>query len=70
MTANVSLQPGDPVWAADLRDGTFQNPVLYADYSDPDVIRVGEDFYMVSSSFSHMPGRRSFIRRIWSIGRS
>ena len=30
----------------------YQNPILYADYSDPDVIRVGEDYYMVSSSFS------------------
>ncbi|MCZ8513813.1 glycoside hydrolase 43 family protein [Paenibacillus filicis] len=45
-----------PAWAADLGDGTYQNPVLYADYSDPDVIRVGDDFYMVSSSFSHLPG--------------
>ena len=26
----------------------YQNPILYADYSDPDVIRVGEDYYMVS----------------------
>lgn len=34
----------------------YQNPVLYADYSDPDVIRVGEDYYMVSSSFTYLPG--------------
>lgn len=34
----------------------YQNPVLYADYSDPDVIRVGEDFYMVASSFAYFPG--------------
>ena len=33
----------------------YQNPILYADYSDPDVIRVGEDYYMVSSSFSYFP---------------
>ena len=31
----------------------YQNPILYADYSDPDVIRVGEDYYMVSSSFTY-----------------
>ena len=31
-------------------------PVLFADYSDPDVIRVGEDYYLVSSSFQHVPG--------------
>ena len=32
------------------------NPVLFADYSDPDVIRVGDDFYLVSSSFANVPG--------------
>ena len=35
---------------------TYKNPVLYADYSDPDVIRVGEDYYMVASSFTYFPG--------------
>lgn len=35
---------------------TYKNPVLYADYSDPDVIRVGEDYYMVASSFTYLPG--------------
>ncbi len=34
----------------------YQNPVLFSDYSDPDVIRVGDDFYMVASSFNHVPG--------------
>lgn len=34
----------------------YQNPILYADYSDPDVIRVGEDYYMVASSFAYLPG--------------
>jgi beta-xylosidase len=41
---------------ADLGNGTYQNPILFADYSDPDVIRVGSDYYMVSSSFHFMPG--------------
>ena len=36
--------------------GTFQNPVLHADYSDPDAIRVGADYYMIASSFNHVPG--------------
>jgi beta-xylosidase len=45
-----------PAWQADLGDGRYQNPVLFADYSDPDVIRVGAKFYMVSSSFHYMPG--------------
>jgi beta-xylosidase len=43
-------------WVSDQRDGTFVNPVLHADYSDPDVIRVGGDFYMTASSFGHIPG--------------
>jgi beta-xylosidase len=43
-------------WTADLGDGTYQNPILYADYSDLDVIRVGSDFFMVASSFAHTPG--------------
>ncbi|WP_174818715.1 glycoside hydrolase 43 family protein [Paenibacillus illinoisensis] len=44
------------VWVADQGDGTYRNPILHADYSDPDVIRVGDDFYMTASSFSHIPG--------------
>jgi len=43
-------------WVSDQGDGTFINPVLHADYSDPDVIRVGSDFYMTASSFGHLPG--------------
>jgi beta-xylosidase len=44
------------VWVADQGDGTYKNPILYADYSDPDVIRVGRDFYMTASSFNAVPG--------------
>lgn len=43
------------IWNADLGDGTYKNPILYADYSDPDAIRVGEDYYMIASSFSNAP---------------
>lgn len=43
-------------WGSDLGNGMYRNPVLYADYSDPDVIRVGDDYYMTASSFNHMPG--------------
>lgn len=35
---------------------TYKNPILYADYSDPDLIRVGDNYYMVSSSFTYLPG--------------
>jgi hypothetical protein len=34
----------------------YQNPVLYADYSDPDVIRDGKDYYLIASSFHFVPG--------------
>ncbi|TDD94084.1 glycoside hydrolase family 43 protein [Flavobacterium cellulosilyticum] len=44
------------VWVADNGDGTYKNPILFADYSDPDVIRVGDDYYMTSSSFNAVPG--------------
>ena len=44
------------VWVADLGNGNYQNPVLYADYSDPDVCRVGDDYYMTASSFNCIPG--------------
>lgn len=43
-------------WVPDLGNGRYKNPVLFADYSDPDVIRVKNDFYMVASSFNAMPG--------------
>jgi beta-xylosidase len=53
-TAQALSQQG--VWIADRGDGTYRNPILYADYSDPDVIRVGDDFYMTASSFDAVPG--------------
>lgn len=46
----------EAAWVPDNGDGTYKNPVLFADYSDPDVIRVGDDYWLTSSSFSHVPG--------------
>ena len=43
------------MWIADKGDGNYRNPILYTDYSDPDVIRVGSDYYMIASSFSNAP---------------
>ncbi len=43
-------------WQPDCGDGTYRNPIIYADYSDPDVVRVGEDFYLTASSFNCTPG--------------
>ena len=42
-------------WTADTRNGRYKNPVLYTDYSDPDAIRVGDDYYMTASSFCNTP---------------
>ena len=44
------------VWVADLGNGKYHNPILCADYSDPDVCRVGDDYYMTASSFNCLPG--------------
>ncbi|MFG6685772.1 glycoside hydrolase 43 family protein [Mariniflexile sp. HNIBRBA6329] len=54
--ALLSIKNTAQIWTPDLGNGTYKNPILYADYSDPDVIRVGDDFYMVASSFNAMPG--------------
>lgn len=43
-------------WVADRGDGTYRNPIIYADYSDPDVCRAGDDYYMTASSFNCIPG--------------
>lgn len=42
-------------YVSDLGNGKYQNPIINADYSDPDVIRVGNDYYMTSSSFANLP---------------
>jgi hypothetical protein len=44
------------LWDPYLENGRYRNPVLYADYSDPDVVRVGGDYYLTASSFSNAPG--------------
>ncbi|MEC1449704.1 glycoside hydrolase 43 family protein [Bacillus haynesii] len=45
-----------PVWNPNIDGGRFCNPVLFMDYSDPDVVRKGSDFFMAASSFSCFPG--------------
>lgn len=44
------------VWCPDNGDGTYTNPVINADYSDPDACAVGEDYYLTASSFNCIPG--------------
>ena len=40
----------------DQGDGTYRNPIIAADYSDPDPLRVGDDYYLVASTFESFPG--------------
>lgn len=51
-----SAQYRSEVWCPDNGDGTYTNPVIDADYSDPDVCVVGDDYYMTASSFNCIPG--------------
>ncbi|GGF77249.1 glycoside hydrolase [Alteromonas lipolytica] len=41
---------------SDDGQGEYRNPILHIDYSDPDVVAVGNDYYMTSSSFNASPG--------------
>ena len=43
-------------WTADLGNGTYANPLFYDEFSDPDVIRVGDDFYLTGTTMHSMPG--------------
>lgn len=53
---SLQAQYQSKVWCPDNGDGTYTNPVLFADYSDPDVCVVGEDYYLTASSFNCIPG--------------
>ena len=48
------IAASDSLAWGDQGDGTYKNPVINADFSDPDVIRVGEKYYMVASDFHFM----------------
>ena len=51
----LQAQEVSSVWLADQGDGTYKNPVLHTDYSDPDVVEVAGDYYMTASSFNAAP---------------
>jgi beta-xylosidase len=44
------------VWTPDNNDGSFTNPIMWGDWPDPDVIRVDDDFYFISTSMHYVPG--------------
>ncbi len=56
MQAQTESSYVSEVWVADQGDGTYKNPILHADYSDPDVTRASDDYYMTASSFNAAPG--------------
>jgi hypothetical protein len=43
-------------WAADNGNGTYSNPLFYDEFSDPDMIRVGSDYYLTGTTMHAMPG--------------
>src|SRR6476661_4851151 len=43
-------------WAADNGNGTYSNPLFYDEFSDPDMIRVGADYYLTGTTMHAMPG--------------
>ncbi len=54
--SSLAVAAASPPWTPDLGDGRYKNPVVHADYADPDAIRVGDDFYLVASSMHAVPG--------------
>ena len=43
-------------WTADNGNGTFTNPLFYDEFSDPDILRVGEDYYLAGTTMHAVPG--------------
>jgi xylan 1,4-beta-xylosidase len=57
LCASVMAQSTDVhTWTPDNGNGTFTNPLFYDEFSDPDMIRVGEDFYLTGTTMHSMPG--------------
>lgn len=49
--------------SAQVGPGQYRNPVLSGYYPDPSITRVGDDYYLVNSSFTHFPGLPVFHSR-------
>ena len=46
----------DTVFEQPLPEGSYRNPILAGYYPDPSICRVGDDYYLINSSFAHFPG--------------
>lgn len=53
---SIAAQAAPQTWVADNGNGTYSNPLFYDEFADPDIIRVGSDFYLLGSSMHSMPG--------------
>lgn len=56
MSVAFAATASAPAFTADNGDGTFTNPIIFADVPDPDIIRVGDMYYMVSTTMHFAPG--------------
>jgi hypothetical protein len=56
LSLGVPAQTASHTWDPNLQGNRYCNPIINADYSDPDVCRVGNDYYMTASSFACFPG--------------
>lgn len=59
--ACVSLLSAQPTpatssWTADNGNGTYTNPLFYDEFSDPDILRVGDDYYLAGTTMHTVPG--------------
>jgi xylan 1,4-beta-xylosidase len=52
----TTAQPTPRTWTADNGNGTFSNPLFYDEFSDPDLIRVGDEYFMTGTTMHAMPG--------------
>ena len=43
-------------WTADNGNGTYTNPLFYDEFSDPDILRVGDDYYLAGTTMHTVPG--------------
>ena len=54
LVGKVCAQTGS--WTADNGNGTFTNPLFYDEFSDPDILRVGDDYYLAGTTMHSVPG--------------
>jgi len=57
LSAQQNIKQDNPrVWTPDNGNGTFTNPLMWGDWPDPDIIRVDDEFYFISTSMHYVPG--------------